>query len=764
MQNVQKTFLLLGLFVFAEVVLVMPIKILFTLFFGVVPAWLMGQNFRFSQAAIHHELIQNGKALPNAWTGGINSPQFSTIDLNLDGISDLFVYDRITKKIYTFLAIPHNSYQYAPEYEKFFPNFTDAGWILLKDYNQDGKKDIFAGYNFGVEAYLNVSDIQLSFQKTYDLLLTESPNISFPYNLSVFSTDIPALNDVDNDGDLDVTFLDFHNGLIELHLNRSQERYGNANFLEFERVNFCWGDFIIQEINCDEIVFDVGCPFNDLRLGGDGRNKINHTGSAVLLIDLNGDNLLDILLSGVSCNKTYVMLNQGTNKGAVFRGFTTEFPTSKPIDLRIFTASYLEDINFDGKNDLLIASNLIEDENGNADFARSVWLYRNIGTNQNPDWAFVEPDFLQNQMLDVGQDASAAFVDIDGDGDLDMLVGNALPIVARSKQKAAKLRLYKNTGTPQTARFELLDEDFLELSTYNFLAIYPQINDFNRDGSIDIGINTRDSLNRNTVFYVLVNDAPRNYPMRLNALLPFPLMLENGDFPYFYDIDQDSDLDVFIAKPLGNIVFMERQKVEYVEKNTQVLGINISATGRNPSLTIADFDQDGKDDLLFISNNGILEVYADIRANYDKSATAEINIVENTPDNQLYAKRWGNNVFLSTADLNGDRKPDVALGSAGGGISLLHNNTPKEALPFEQSPKVFLSPNPTGKYLYIAANQKGSLEFFTYTGKKIATFALSQEKNEWAVDVRNWMNGIYIVRYTSENGETQVQKFLKISE
>ena len=736
------------------------VSFLLTLF----PLWLLGQNFRFSQVSKQHEIIQNGKLLQNPWVGGINSPQFSTIDLNLDGIEDLFVYDRTTKKNYTFLANAQNTYQYAPEYEKIFPNFVDAGWVLLYDYNYDGKKDIFVGYNFGVEAYLNASLSQLSFQKTYDLLLTESPNISFPYNLSIFNTDIPAFYDVDNDGDLDAVFLDFHNGLIELHLNRSQESYGNANYLEFERINFCWGDFIIQEINCDEVVFDVGCPFNNLRLGSDGRKKVNHTGSAVLLVDLNGDNLLDILLSGVSCNKTYAMLNQGSNKGAVFRNFTTQFPASKPIDLGIFTASYLEDVNFDGLKDLIVASNLSEDENGNADFARSVWLYKNIGTSQNPEWTFVEPDFLQNQMLDLGQDASVAFVDIDGDGDLDMLVGNALPVVARPKQKAAKLRLYKNTGTPQAARFELFDEDFLNLSTFNFLAIYPQIQDLNRDGSLDIGVTTRDSLNRNTVFYILANDAPRNQAMRFNAPLPFPISLDNGDLPYFYDFDQDGDLDVFLTKPLGNIVLLERKKTEYTEINAQILGINITATGRNPSLAIADFDQDGKDDLLLINNNGILEVYSDIRANYNKSIIPKINIIEFGLNGSLYAKNWGNGVFLSIADLNGDRKPDVALGSAGGGVSLLHNSTPKEALPLERSPKVLLSPNPTGKYLYFSANQKGILEFYTYTGKKIADFVLNQEKNEWVIDVRNWANGMYIVRYTPEKGEIQVEKFLKISE
>ena len=37
--------------------------------------------------------------LYNAWSGGFNSVQFSEIDLNLDGIKDLFVFDRSGNRI-----------------------------------------------------------------------------------------------------------------------------------------------------------------------------------------------------------------------------------------------------------------------------------------------------------------------------------------------------------------------------------------------------------------------------------------------------------------------------------------------------------------------------------------------------------------------------------------------------------------------------------------------------------------------------------------
>ena len=42
--------------------------------------------------------------LKNPWAGGLNSPQFSPIDLNGDGVKDLFVFERgYNGKVLTFI-------------------------------------------------------------------------------------------------------------------------------------------------------------------------------------------------------------------------------------------------------------------------------------------------------------------------------------------------------------------------------------------------------------------------------------------------------------------------------------------------------------------------------------------------------------------------------------------------------------------------------------------------------------------------------------
>ena len=51
------------------------------------------------------------KYLPNAWSGGLNSGQYSTIDINFDGSEDLVVFDRTSSKINVFIN-ENNEYKY----------------------------------------------------------------------------------------------------------------------------------------------------------------------------------------------------------------------------------------------------------------------------------------------------------------------------------------------------------------------------------------------------------------------------------------------------------------------------------------------------------------------------------------------------------------------------------------------------------------------------------------------------------------------------
>src|SRR3990172_2656333 len=104
----------------------------------------------------------NSDTLKFPWAGGHNYCQFSDVDLNFDGIKDLFVFDRTGNKITTYIngGTPNKvDYTHAPQYEKMFPDL--QYWALLADYNCDGKEDIFTASIYpqaqAIRVYKNTS-------------------------------------------------------------------------------------------------------------------------------------------------------------------------------------------------------------------------------------------------------------------------------------------------------------------------------------------------------------------------------------------------------------------------------------------------------------------------------------------------------------------------------------------------------------------------------------------------------------------------------
>ena len=191
-------------------------------------------------------LSSSGDTLQNPWAGGINSVQFSEIDLNLDGIKDLFVFDRLGNRITTYInsGTPNQvAYTFAPEYIQLFPKDL-KNWVLLRDYNCDGKMDIFASSSGEVAVYKNTSAAQLAFTLEKDKLLFDGqPDSSLPNytNLFIKTSDIPAIDDIDNDGDLDFLRLAITGERIEYLKNLSMEKYSSCDSLDFQIRNKCWG-------------------------------------------------------------------------------------------------------------------------------------------------------------------------------------------------------------------------------------------------------------------------------------------------------------------------------------------------------------------------------------------------------------------------------------------------------------------------------------------------------------------------------------------
>ena len=312
------------------------------------------------------QVTENGNILNKAMAGGLDCPMYSTIDLNMDGVKDLFIFDHKTNRVLTFLNnnIPNTvSYQYAPQYEKSFPPMHD--WAILYDYNNDGYEDIFTYGGSGIAVYGNLKLSPPQFTLVTNQINTHYkgfPN-PIPANIWVNSVSIPALSDLDNDGDMDIISLAIGGNYFEYQKNYSMDSTGQSGLL-FYNIRVCWGYFTFGSTNNYANLppsTSVECPpysastFRSTGTTDDVENKVLHGGiGAICAIDMEGDGDKGLLIgTDYGTNLLYVE-NGGTPDSAYITSQDTLFPSyNTGAYMNSMPGPFVLDVNNDGKKDIL---------------------------------------------------------------------------------------------------------------------------------------------------------------------------------------------------------------------------------------------------------------------------------------------------------------------------------------------------------------------------------------------------------------------------
>ncbi len=728
----------------------------------------MAASLSFAQAPLQFRLrhdvplTMGAGALPMPWSGGLSTPQFSTIDLNKDGQEDLFVFDRMQRKVFTYLAVRHNGqwrYEYAPAYEAFFPDDLE-NWVLLRDYNCDGLKDIFTSSPLGIRVFKQEQ------AAAGEVKFTLSENTVFyrgNVNMQMNSADIPDIVDMDGDGDLDILLTEFSRGYtLEYYRNFQVEQGLGCGTLKFEKETNWWGGiFECENAACNTFLFHTTCRLAaPLHTG--------HDGSSLLTVDLNGNGVRDLLIGSVQCDNLVKMVNKGTKTEARMDSYEPIFPlTTKPVRLNLFPAAYYEDVTFDGVPDMLVAPNSNLNE-ANVELQRSVWLYRNKGAANNPDFEFVQDDFLQQQMLDLGEGAYPAFADIDGDGKLDMLVGNYASF--RGGVYTSSLSYFRNTGTAGAPAFTLVTDDYLGLAAAEYIAIKPVFADMNGNGSLDLVLTLTARQSNTTQISYLLNTGQPNEAFRLVATDMQPLMaVANGDSPAFVDADNDGDLDLLIGKTNGRLEFHRNTgsllAPVFVLEKENLGGIDFNFIHRNLYPTVADMNGNGTPDLLTVDDSGELRIYTDFTKNLSGLFEAKTELLQNELTQAVHVTKFGKGLSIAVAPFGAAGELFVAVGTQGGGLYLLEQTSgnsqnprvPNEGLALE------LYPNPTDRSdpetVRAQAAEAVALEVYDAVGRKV--YSTGSNFNRFhSLPLQNLKAGVYIVRATSQSGLQESKKIV----
>ncbi|MBX2947342.1 MAG: T9SS type A sorting domain-containing protein [Cyclobacteriaceae bacterium] len=688
-------------------------------------------------------VIVGQDTLKMPWAGGLNTAQFNTIDLDGDGKNDLALFDRMANRVITFLNVD-NTWKYAPEYEPFFPDEV-SGFMILRDYNCDGKKDLFTKDVQGVKVFRNTTQAGQPLSWEQVLFYTGYPGAKSPVlltkgfsgkiNLQLQADDLPALVDLDGDGDLDILNVKFvGSSTIEFHKNFSKERYGTCDSLDFERITQTWGD--VEECDCG--VFAFGEPCNT-----GGRTK-HAGGKSLLALDLDNDGDMDILFSEAGCTRIYQLTNTGTHETPLITS-ASNFPSGAPISILQFPAVFYEDVDFDGRKDLMASPSIFAREFIQTDLQQSTWFYKNTGTQQLPQFTFERRNFLQHEMIDVSDNAVPAFYDADGDGDLDMFIGTFV------NGTRGSIYYYENIGNRNDPVFKLVTDNLLGLSFYNFTNIKPQFADVNGDAKMDLVFTASNATGIGTNLYYVLNN--NNVGLNFNEQ-----QVQSLNFPIFSsenilvtDINNDLKPDLLVGKRDGSLQYWQNMGTTsvpvFILTNNAYLGLGASILRQNLSMAVGDLNADGLPDLILGDQNGKLSIINNFKEGTNAN-NAVTDIIYNPLNQNYVSHNLGGRVWPAIANLFNTTKPAIVAGNILGGLHMLQHD---ESVALPEDPQITIYPNPVrldlSPTINISVDRPAMAYVLSLTGQEVGQPILLQGQQLYQFKVDSLAPGMYIMRF-----------------
>ena len=698
------------------------------------------------------------KQLRDPWAGGINAAQFGRLDIDGDGDEDLVIYDRSSNLVNTFV-LTDGAFIYDPDYRIQLPADLE-GWILFRDYDCDGMKDLFTNSTGGMKVYRNLGSENSVpvWELIADPVLTRGT--SGMINLQVNITDVPAIDDVDGDGDLDVLVYNFAiGGFIRYHQNMSVERSGSCGLLDYELVSRNWGYF--EECDCHIYAFEeFGESCADLA----GSRIMHPGGKSLLLIDMDNDGDKDFLGGHEQCDELYYLENMGTPEEARMTDFSEEFPNAEhPANFPIFPAGFLEDMDEDGIVDLIVSPNTEYNPDKTINYRQSSWLYTNTGTNEIPEFDFTTDTFLQSEMIDLGENTVPVLVDEDGDGDLDLLVGSNG--YEADSLFLGSLTLFRNQGSSTEPNFVLDTDDYMNFSEIQHFDMMPVVADLNHDGATDLVVISTDPVTRNIETRWYINNAGAGSGFDLPASYEnLEIELKANDTPHFTDVNEDGLNDLLIGRATGRLEYHENTGTDtepfFVLIDPAFLGIDDSFIEfrRNLVPYVTDINLDGLDDLLTTDYTGELIVYLDYKYAPEQLKSIVYNdLTQETDTAELALHTW-----MTSGLISGLENQMLIMGNPQGGLSL-YKNTADNSWPETDEIVLKLYPNPLLNLsnLSTRSNTSGNLFIFSNLGQILDGPIPIQANRTLTLDIGYMPQGMYIFKVIDPAGRSEAQRLIR---
>ena len=757
-------------------------KYLFVAFLLQISLSASAQDF----SEVNYPMSAFGSDLDYGFLGGLVNPHLSNIDLNNDGALDLFVFDRNGNRIYTFLhtgEVGVAAFQHAPQYESMFPQDLHD-WALLVDYDGDGIEDLFSApvgsangisvwkgsLDNGVFSYdlVRYTDDPIETILYYDFPLT-SGNIQRRSIYVSFNVDVPAIADMDGDGDIDILAFEQGGSYLHYYRNLSVENNLGLENMYFELGESCWGK--VKEgdldatltLNADDDIMNTPCLLFTSVAPEEPIATERHSGSSVTVFDGDGDGDVDVVIGDIGSSELIYLRNGGTADFARLDQQIKNWPLSEGgVNQYIFPVAHFLDVNNDGKRDLVTTT--ITKESGIN--LNHIWYYENVNTDSAPEFQLNRKNFLMEETINIGRFTIPTFVDYNSDDLMDIVVGNG-GYRLDGQNSTIGLHLFENVGTETEPAFELIDDDYLGFSELldfsNRLA--PAFGDLDGDGDVDLLVG--DQTGR---LYHFNNQGGAGQPLEFNGYTYEYMGIRPGNrvAPQIVDLNEDGLMDIVVGEDnLTNGAVSGFKTINYFP-NIGSVGNPMFVAEENdaPNSTgLIDFEENidsgfrpyfyqGADDLLMFSGStsGVIRVYD--QYNQDSG-------LFDLKDDFLGNLQIGRTTYAAVHDIDNDGFLEVLVGSSRGGMDF-YNTTYSVAgldtgLEDELLVEAILYPNPTQGVFHIESEENiESVVLFDLTGRQVKVW--QQSASYYNIDTLQ--GGTYFVSIATQDGRRSMYKLV----
>lgn len=554
-----------------------------------------------------------GKAYSLPFLGGLDRPRPQLVDIRGTGLPDLFVQEYSGSLIWFKREGAGDSTHW--EWQTDHYGDIDIGeWFRFVDLDGDSLPDLMTESKYSFIRYYHNAGTRGAprFVTVVDTLkdVTDTPIYADRQNIAQFA-------------DMDC------NGKIDLMLGRVD---GTVARYELDGIDSKGVPRFRQ----------ISDRFEDIQIIGQRASL--HGANTLAVADLDSDGDPDILWGDFFEPGLLWLRNIGTCQRPNFHSERIPFPQGAPLETSGYNAPAIGDVRGKGQLDIIVgvlggAYNPVTTSRDN--------LYQLDRTGPTA-WTVRTARLLDG--IDLGNESVIGFADLDGDGDLDLVVGTK---ITPEDLHRGGLYWLENTGSRTAPAFQLRGSIAVAPAFHNA----PAFGDLDGDGKPDMVLGQfrdaiawyhGDGVDSSGPRFILVDSAAARLSHGSNAV------------PALVDIDGDGDLDLFVGESSGRVNYFQNDGTAGSPKFTLVSNDYLGGRqGRRVAPRFADLFGHGVQDMIIGTERGAPVIFRNTGTRNTPRFVADSTL-------QLPLPSYSTPAFV---DLWGSGHLDLFSGGAGGGVS-----------------------------------------------------------------------------------------------